>query len=77
MNLDKAFISCGGIHDGIIYDYDLDESLVSAKMVEKRYCRILLADATKIDQQSFCSICEVNDLTEVICNRACPRMDRF
>ena len=43
MNLDKAFLSCGGIDEGIVYDYDLDESLVSAKMMENSYCRILLS----------------------------------
>lgn len=31
MNFDKAFISCGGISDGVVYDYDLDESLISKK----------------------------------------------
>lgn len=35
MNFDKAFLSCGGISDGIVYDYDLDESLVSKKMLEQ------------------------------------------
>ena len=34
-----------------VYDYDLDESLVSANMVENSYCRILLADTTKLDQK--------------------------
>lgn len=72
MNLDKAFLSCGGIQAGVVSDYDLDESLVSAKMVEHSYCRILLADATKINQQSFCSICDLKELTEVICNVVCP-----
>ena len=78
MNLDKAFLSCGGIHDGIVYDYDLDESLVSAKMIENSYCRILLADTTKINQKSFYSICDLKELTEVICNEVCPtELDRF
>lgn len=72
MNMDKVFLSCGGIDDGIVYDYDLDESLVSANMVKKSDCRILLTDNTKIAQKSFYTICELNDLSEVICNKECP-----
>ena len=59
MNMDKAFFSCGGMMMEYVYDYDLDESLVSAKMVEKSNWRILLADATKIEQRSFYTVCEV------------------
>ncbi|MDI2585577.1 DeoR/GlpR family DNA-binding transcription regulator [Psychrobacillus sp. NEAU-3TGS] len=72
MNLDKAFLSCGGIDDGIVYDYDLDESLVSAKMLENSYCRILLADDSKINQKSFYMICNLNDISEVICEEVRP-----
>lgn len=72
MNLDKAFLSCGGIDEGIVYDYDLDESLVSAKMLENSYCRILLADTTKANQKSFYTICNLNDISEVICDEVRP-----
>ncbi|TQR18807.1 DeoR/GlpR family DNA-binding transcription regulator [Psychrobacillus soli] len=72
MNLDKAFLSCGGIDEGIVYDYDLDESLVSAKMMENSCFRILLADDSKLEQKSFYTICSLNELTEIICNEACP-----
>jgi DeoR/GlpR family transcriptional regulator of sugar metabolism len=72
MNLDKAFLSCGGMEDGIVYDYDLDESLVSAKMMENSNCRILLADDSKINHKSFYTICALNELTEIICNEECP-----
>ena len=57
---------------GYVYDYDLDESLVSAKMIENSYCRILLADTTKIKQKSFYTICNLNDVSEVICNEVRP-----
>ena len=72
MNLDKAFLSCGGIDEGIVFDYDLDESLVSTKMIENSYCHILLADTTKINRKSFYKICNLNDISEVICNEARP-----
>lgn len=73
MNLDKVFLSCGGIEDRIVYDYDLDESLVSAKMIENSYYRILLADATKINKKSFYTISHLNEISEVICNVARPK----
>lgn len=72
MNLDKVFLSCGGIEAGIVYDYDLDESLVSAKMVENSYCHILLADHSKLNHKSFYTICQLNELSEVISNEKCP-----
>lgn len=72
MNLDKAFLSCGGVEAGIVYDYDLDESLVSAKMIENSYCNILLTDDSKIHRKSFYTICELSELSEVICNEKCP-----
>lgn len=72
MSIDKVFLSCGGMDGGIAYDYDLDESLVSSKMVEKSELRILLADASKIKQKSFYTICKISELTEVICNESCP-----
>lgn len=73
MKIEKAFLSCGGVDEGMVFDYDLDESLVSAKMVENSYRRILLADASKLNQKSFYRICYWNDITEIICNQECPQ----
>ncbi|UZN00445.1 hypothetical protein OL548_13150 [Lysinibacillus sp. MHQ-1] len=53
MNFDKAFISCGGISEGVVYDYDLDESLISKKMQKHSKVNYLLADASKINGKSF------------------------
>ena len=58
MHLDKAFISCGGIVKDTIYDYDLDESLVSAKMMAISKKNILLADSSKIGSSVFLFICQ-------------------
>ncbi|MDN7246341.1 DeoR/GlpR family DNA-binding transcription regulator [Planococcus shenhongbingii] len=73
MNLDKAFLSCGGIKDGTVFDFDMDESLVSSKMLERSGSRILMADASKIGQQSFYSICGMDELSEVLCDGPCPK----
>lgn len=72
MNFDKAFLSCGGINGGIVYDYDLDESLISKKMFEHSKTKILLADASKINVKSFFQICHLADCSEIICDSVCP-----
>ncbi|WP_042470608.1 DeoR/GlpR family DNA-binding transcription regulator [Bacillus ndiopicus] len=74
MNFDKAFLSCGGISDGIVYDYDLDESLVSKKMLKQSQKSYLLADATKLNSKSFYQICKLDACAEVLCDQACPIM---
>ncbi|MGA3676309.1 DeoR/GlpR family DNA-binding transcription regulator [Lysinibacillus agricola] len=72
MNFDKAFISCGGICDGIVYDYDLDESLISKKMLDRSKMNFLLADASKINGKSFYQICHIEECSEILCDIACP-----
>jgi len=72
MNFDKAFLSCGGMKNGIVYDYDLDESLISKKMLQQSKKSILLADASKINGQSFYQICHLAQCTEIMCDIACP-----
>ncbi|MEY9969778.1 DeoR family fructose operon transcriptional repressor [Lysinibacillus sp. RC46] len=72
MNFDKAFISCGGISDGIVYDYDLDESLISKKMLDRSKMNLLLADASKINGKSFYQICHIEEYSEILCDISCP-----
>jgi DeoR/GlpR family transcriptional regulator of sugar metabolism len=73
MHMDKAFISCGGIVADTIYDYDLDESLVSAKMMARSKNNILLADSSKVGIPSFFSFSEASQFDEVICDKSCPK----
>ena len=72
MQMDKAFISCGGMIADTIYDYDLDESLVSAKMIANSKKNILLADSSKIGSPSFFAFSKVSYFDEVISNKPCP-----
>ncbi|GAB0167046.1 DeoR/GlpR family DNA-binding transcription regulator [Lysinibacillus sp. CTST325] len=72
MNFDKTFISCGGISEGIVYDYDLDESLISKKMLDRSKMNFLLADASKINGKSFYQICHIEECSEILCDIACP-----
>ena len=73
MHFDKAFISCGGMIQETIYDYDLDESLVSAKMMAMSKKNILLADSSKIGIPSFFSFGRASQFDEVICDASCPK----
>ncbi|MBK5442188.1 DeoR/GlpR family DNA-binding transcription regulator [Peribacillus butanolivorans] len=73
MHMDKAFISCGGIVGDTIYDYDLDESLVSAKMMARSKKNILLVDSSKIGIPSFFSFGDASHFDEVISNQPCPK----
>lgn len=72
MNFDKAFLSCGGMSEGIVYDYDLDESLISKKMLNHSKVSYLLADASKINGKSFFQICHLDECTEILCESTCP-----
>jgi DeoR family transcriptional regulator, fructose operon transcriptional repressor len=72
MHMDKAFISCGGIVAETIFDYDLDESLVSAKMMARSKQCILLADSSKVGVPSFYSFGEASYFDEVISDKPCP-----
>ncbi|WP_225435367.1 DeoR/GlpR family DNA-binding transcription regulator [Bacillus aerolatus] len=73
MHMDKAFISCGGMVADTIYDYDLDESLVSAKMMASSKKNILLADSSKIGVPSFFSFGKASQFDEVISDQLCPK----
>lgn len=72
MNFDKAFLSCGGMSEGIVYDYDLDESLISKKMLKHSKVSYLLADTSKINGKSFFQICHLDECTEILCESTCP-----
>lgn len=68
----KAFISCGGLLADGIYDYDLDECLISAKMIENSKQSILLVDNWKVNEPSLVKISEVEKVHEIISNGPCP-----
>jgi len=65
-NFNRAFISCGGISEEVIYDYDMDESLVSEVMVDLSKEAILLADSSKLNTLSPFEICPLARMSIVI-----------
>ncbi len=71
-HFDYAFISCGGLTNEAIYDFDIDESLVSEVMIQQSKEAILLADDSKIEKTSFFHICPLLLITTIISNKEKP-----
>ncbi|MDP4164087.1 MAG: DeoR/GlpR family DNA-binding transcription regulator [Bacillota bacterium] len=69
---DKVFLSCGGMTITDVSDYDFEECLVSAAMVDRANQVFLLSDSSKIDLQSFYKICSLTTVDYVICNHDMP-----
>ncbi|WP_228548347.1 DeoR/GlpR family DNA-binding transcription regulator [Sporosarcina obsidiansis] len=72
-NLDKAFISIGGISlvKGIS-DYNLNECLLSKKVIANTKQVVVLTDQSKIGVQALCKIAPLSDVDVVICDQECP-----
>jgi DeoR family fructose operon transcriptional repressor len=68
----KAFISCGGLLENGIYDFDLDETLISAKMIQNSKESILLVDSSKVNVSSLVKFSEISDIHEIISDGSCP-----
>ncbi|MGJ9458439.1 DeoR/GlpR family DNA-binding transcription regulator [Oceanobacillus sp. CF4.6] len=71
-SFNRAFISCGGVTNSSIYDFDMDESLVSEAMIHCSQESILLTDASKLDKKSLFEIGPLTNISKVICNEAKP-----
>ncbi|PFA63148.1 transcriptional regulator [Bacillus sp. AFS015802] len=70
---DKVFLSCGGVTMTDIFDYDLEESLVSETVMKQGSEIYLLVDSSKLNSTSFCRIGSVEDLDYVVCDAPMPR----
>lgn len=67
-----AFISCGGVTKDAVYDFDMDESLVSEAMIQYSQEAILLTDSWKLNKKSLFEICSIANLSKVICDKEIP-----
>ena len=72
IKLDKAFLSSGGITRTAVYDYDIEESLVSYKMLSQSSQSIMLVDSSKVGVTSHFSICPLFMIDEIITDGPCP-----
>ncbi|MCA1060565.1 DeoR/GlpR family DNA-binding transcription regulator [Rossellomorea aquimaris] len=70
---DKVFLSCGGVTITDIFDYDLEESLISETVMKQGREIYLLVDSSKLNQTSFCRIGSMNELDYVVCDTPMPR----
>ncbi|RBP03018.1 DeoR/GlpR family DNA-binding transcription regulator [Rossellomorea aquimaris] len=70
---DKVFLSCGGATMTDIFDYDLEESLVSEAVMKQGRELYLLVDSSKLNRTSFCRIGSMNELDYVVCDAPMPR----
>ena len=68
----QAFISCGGVTNSAIYDFDMDESLVSEAMINGSQESILLTDASKLNKKSLFEVTPISKVSKVICDQAKP-----
>ncbi|HEY2421531.1 MAG TPA: DeoR/GlpR family DNA-binding transcription regulator [Neobacillus sp.] len=69
---DKCFLSCGGVTTEHVSDYDFEECMVSAKMIERSNQVFLLADSSKIDNESFYKMCPLSTVDYIIADEEIP-----
>lgn len=71
-HFDKAFISCGGFMEHAVYDFDMEESLVSSTMIECSDSVILLSDKSKMNIRTLFEVATMDSFDEIICDAPCP-----
>ena len=69
---DKAFLSCGAFDTSQIYEYDLEEALVSNMMLQKSSETFLVADSTKRDNNASFVINDFKAIDYMITDYAKP-----
>ncbi len=68
--VDKAFLSCRTVHMEFgVTDSNEGEALVRRTMLRRSHSAYLAVDHSKLDGVSFLTICPLEDLTGVICDR--------
>ena len=72
-NFNLAFISCGGVTKDAVYDFDMDESLISEAMIRYSQEAILLTDSSKLNKKSLFQICPISNITKIICDKEKPK----
>src|SRR5699024_8074952 len=72
-NVDQAFISVGGIslRNGLS-DYDFDESMISRQMIRVSKETIVLADAFKLETDTFCKFGSLKDVDKNVSDVPLP-----
>lgn len=71
-HIDKAFLSCGGLTNQAVFDYDFDESMVSLTMLQNSSQSFLLVDSSKINQRKMIEISPIDSMDYIICDSPMP-----
>ena len=71
-HFNRCFISCGGVMKDAVYDFDMDESLVSETMVSCSREAVLLTDSSKLNKKSLFEITPLSNFSKVICDQEKP-----
>jgi DeoR family transcriptional regulator, fructose operon transcriptional repressor len=71
-NFNRSFLSCGGVTQEVVYDFDMEESLVSEAMMECSQEAILLTDSSKLNKKSVFEICPISKLSTIISDQEKP-----
>lgn len=68
--VNKAILSIDGIDEAGITTIHPEESAVAAKMIERSRRTIILADASKVGKDGFCTICPLDRIDQLITNKS-------
>ncbi|MGY4105285.1 DeoR/GlpR family DNA-binding transcription regulator [Ignavigranum ruoffiae] len=71
-HVDKAFISCGGLLQDAVYDFDMEESLVSKTMIDCCDQAILLVDKSKLGVRTLFEVTPLAAIDLVVCDGPAP-----
>ena len=71
-HINKAFISCGGLTNQSIYDFDIDETMVSLTMIENSEKSYLLTDSSKINHRRMFEIAPTDSVDYILCDQKKP-----
>lgn len=66
--VNKAYISCGGISEQAVSDYNIEEVNISKIMMSLADENFILADHTKLGKQAFYKINELSHFDNIICD---------
>ncbi|WP_042345505.1 DeoR/GlpR family DNA-binding transcription regulator [Bacillus massiliigorillae] len=71
--VDKYFITVDGISlERGVTCYDSSKGIFTKKMIQQAYNSIILIDHTKIDQEKYFRIGELEDIDTIICDQPAP-----
>jgi Transcriptional regulators of sugar metabolism len=66
----KAFISTVGVSlEGGVTEYDSEKALLSRRFIQNAQVKYALCDHTKLGKRSFYKICNLNELTGIVCDK--------